>query len=965
LTAPGLSEQFVAAANLRVVDSQHAARSDTMKTSSTAGKVGDHTSDAGQKVAARSHNGLDAIFSPRTVAVIGATENPGTVGRAVVENLTSLGDRMFPVNPKRATVLGRKAFPNIAAAPEVVDLAVIVTPAAVVPDVVRQCADAGVPGAIIISAGFKECGAAGAKLEQQVLAEARRSRMRLIGPNCLGVMMPHAQWNATFAAGLARPGNVAFLSQSGALCTAILDWSFRENVGFSAFVSIGSMLDVGWGDLITYLGDDSRTKSIVCYMESVGDARSFLSSAREVALSKPIIVLKVGRTDAAAKAAASHTGSLTGSDEVLDAALQRVGVLRVDSIGELFNMAELLAKQPRPRGPHLAIVTNAGGPGALATDALVGSGGQLAGLSPHTRESLNLLLPAQWSHGNPIDVLGDADATRYAKAVELAAQDPQSDGVLVILTPQAMTDAKGTAEAIPSLAKRSNKPLLASWMGGAGVDAAKGILNAANIPTFDYPDTAARSFALMWRYADNLRALYQTPTLAPEPVVTDVRRLSSHSAEKSELHYVGSYQSEADAIITAARKAGRTLLTEVESKELLSACGIPTVETHVAFTEDDAVKHAEKLGFPVAVKLFSETLTHKTDMGGVHLDVRSPTAVRHAWRAIQESIGERAGHEHFLGVTVQPMVKRDGYELILGSSIDPQFGPVLLFGAGGQLVEVFKDTVLGLPPLNVTLARRLMEKTKIFAALKGVRGRKAVDLAALERLFVRFSQLVVEQPWIAEIDINPLLAASERILALDARVVLHPPATPEAQLPRPAIRPYPEQYVATHRLRDGTTVKIRPIRPEDEPLMVKFHQTLSDRSVYLRYFTPLKLDQRITHERLSRICFIDYDREMALVVERRDPKTSQPEIFGVGRLSKLHGTNEAEFALTIGDEWQNQGLGTQLLKMLVQVGRDEKLERITATMLPDNREMQHVARKAGFELSHEAGAAEVLAEIRL
>jgi len=893
---------------------------------------------------------LDALFAPRRIAVVGATDRTGSVGQALMKNLRCFEGDVLPVNPKRQAVGGLTAFPRLGAVPGKVDLAVIATPAPSVPDILRECTEAGVPAGIIISAGFRESGAAGAELEQRCLAEARLGAMRLLGPNCLGLMVPHARLNATFAAGIARPGGVAFLSQSGALCTAVLDWSLRENVGFSAFVSVGSMLDVGWGDLITHFGDDPHTTSIVCYMESVGDARGFLSAAREVALTKPIVVLKVGHTEAAARAAASHTGALTGSDAVLDAAFHRVGVLRVDDIEQLFDMANLLSKQPRPHGPRLAIVTNAGGPGALATDALVAGGGQLARLSPETQAALDSLLPAHWSHGNPIDVLGDAGADAYAQAVELAARDSQSEGVLVILTPQAMTDAKGTAEAVCALAKGIRKPLLASWMGGAGVEAGREMLSHAGIPAFEYPDRAAAAFARMWRHSDGLRALYETPALDPD--------LAAHGAVRPE-------PLRADAPIAAARQAGRTILTEVESKQWLAACGIPVVETRVALTEDDAVRHAETLGFPVAIKLFSETLTHKTDVGGVRLDVRDPAGVRQAWQGIRHDVGERAGPQHFLGVSVQPMVRRDGYELILGSSTDPQFGPVLLFGTGGQLVEVFKDTVLGLPPLNTTLARRLMEQTRIFRALQGVRGRKAVDLAALEHLLVRFSRLVVEQPWIAEIDVNPLLVSAGQMVALDARVVLHPPDAREADLPRPAIRPYPTHYVRSCPLGAGESATLRPIRPEDEPRMVAFHRTLSDRSVYLRYFAPLKLDERIAHERLSRLCFIDYDREMVLVVERRDPGLGETEILAVGRLSKLHGVPEAEFALIVSDPWQGRGLGTQLLRALVQVGRDEKLERITATLLADNRGMQRVACRAGFKVEPVRGTAECRAELSL
>lgn len=455
---------------------------------------------------------LSSIFSPRRVALIGATENVGSVGRAVIENLGCFPGEVYPINPKRTTVLGRKAYPSVGSVPATPDLAVIVTPAPTVPGIIRDCVKAGVRAAIIISAGFKEVGPSGAEMERQILEEARRGKLRIVGPNCLGVMSPHQKFNATFAASLARPGNLAFISQSGALCTAILDWSTRENVGFSAFVSIGSMIDIGWGDLIYHLGDDPHTKGIVIYMESVGDARSFLSAAREVALTKPIIVIKVGRTDAAAKAAASHTGSLTGSDEVLDAAFRRVGVLRVNTIGELFNMAELLGKQPRPRGPRLSIVTNAGGPGGLATDMLVSNGGELAPISAESMSAFNKLLPPHWSHNNPIDILGDASAECYRQAVQIAARNAGTDGVLVVLTPQAMTDATATAEALKSFSRIEGKPIIASWMGGNEVFKGRDILNEARIPTFDYPDTAARAFCYMWRYSSNLKSLYETPT---------------------------------------------------------------------------------------------------------------------------------------------------------------------------------------------------------------------------------------------------------------------------------------------------------------------------------------------------------------------------------------------------------------------------------------------------------------------
>jgi acetyltransferase len=483
-------------------------------------------------------------------------------------------------------------------------------------------------------------------------------------------------------------------------------------------------------------------------------------------------------------------------------------------------------------------------------------------------------------------------------------------------------------------------------MGGPEVLVGEEMLNQAGIPTFAYPDAAARAFERMWSYSESLRSLYETPAFQ-----------ASVAAPAGALAV--------STIIETVRRSGRTLLTEFESKQLLTAAGIPTVPTDIAQSEDEAVALAERLGFPVVLKLHSETITHKTDVGGVQLSIRTPGGVRHAWQAIESSVSEKAGRQHFLGVTVQPMVSRAGLELILGSSIDPQFGPVLLFGAGGKYVEIFKDTVLGLPPLNATLARRLMEGTRVFTALQGVRSQAPVNLAALEQLLVRFSTLVAEQPWIAEIDINPLLVSSEGMLALDARVVLHPSDTAEERLPRLAIRPYPTRYVTPWKLKNGAEVTIRPIRPEDEPLMVEFHRMLSERSVYLRYFSPLKLDDRVAHERLSRLCFIDYDREMALVVEHREGKTQRPQILGVGRLGKLHGTNEAEFALTIADQWHGQGLGTQLLKLLVQIGRDEKLERITASILADNREMEHMARKAGFTFTQQQQGSERLATLNL
>jgi acetyltransferase len=879
----------------------------------------------------RRRHPLDAIFAPRSIALIGASDSPGTVGRALMQNLCTGPARFFAVSDKHREVMGCETFRSVLTIAERVDLAVIAVPAAAVPDVISECAEGHVAGAIIISAGFKETGLRGAELETQILERARRGGVRVVGPNCLGVMNPHVGLNATFASSSAIPGRVGFVSQSGALCTAVLDWSLTQKVGFSAFISVGSMLDVGWGDVIDYLGDDSRTKGIVLYMESIGDARSFLSAAREVAMSKPIIVVKVGRSAAAAKAAASHTGALTGSDDVVDAAFRRAGVLRVRTIAELFNMVEIVAHQPRPAGPRLTIVTNAGGPGVLATDMLIDSGGELAPLSGDSIAQLNDILAPHWSHGNPIDVLGDASAERYCRAVEIASNDPGNDGVLVILAPQAMTDPTETARKLAEQQKHRVKPVLASWIGGKLVQEGCLVLSECGIPTFDYPDDAARAFCHMWQYSSNLDALYETPTM-------------SHPADCHGCEI-------ARRIVEDKRPAtGTGILTEFDSKRVLEAYGIDTAKTITANSEDDAVAAAAKIGFPVVLKLLSRTITHKSEVGGVKLNLCDPYAVKHAYHDIQRSVAEKVGPKHFHGVTVQPMIQRCGFEIILGSSVDPQFGPVLLFGGGGTLVEIYKDRELGLPPLNATLARRMMERTRIFQALKGVRGQPPVNLDGLANCLVRFSELVVDLPAIKEIDINPLLVSSEQIITLDARIVVYGLDVPRASLPRPAIRPYPMQYVFHHMLKEGPTVTIRPIRPEDEPLMVQFHRSLSEDAVRHRYLATLSVQHRIAHEQLRRICFNDFDQGIVLVAE------FEGKLIGVARLSKPRVENDAEFSIVICDAWQRKGLGTELLRRLVQVGRAEHVRRITGRMLADNHEMIAVSRKLGFTFDDELTA---------
>ena len=882
----------------------------------------------------RDPQGLHCFFSPASVALIGATDRVGSVGQTVLRNLlNSFQGRIYAVNPSRTEISGLRSYASVGALPEAVDLVLVVIPARGVPGVVAECVAAKARSIVVISAGFKEKGPDGAALEKEIQRHLKGSATRLIGPNCLGVMNPLVGLNATFAEDLARPGNVAFLSQSGALLTAILDWSLLEQVGFSAIVSTGSMLDVGWGDLLRYFGDETNTKSILLYMESIGNARSFLSAAREVSFDKPIIVIKAGRSEAASHAAASHTGAMTGSDEVYDAAFRRCGVLRVQSIAELFHMADVLGKQPRPRGPRLTILTNAGGPGVLATDALLEGVGELAQLSQESEKALSAFLPAHWSHANPIDILGDADPERYSRALDIALSDPGSDGLLVILAPQGMTDPAQVAARVKAHAE-SRKPLLASWMGGQKVGEGMEVLKASGIPVFSYPDAAVRAFQSMWSYSERMRALYETPYPADDPGAAKKRRTAVRE------------------IMERATSSGRVLLTEMESKAILQRYEIPTVPTELASNEEEAVAKAGEIGYPVVLKLHSETVTHKTDVGGVRLNLANKEEVRQAYRAIADSVAARAGAKAFLGVTVQPMIFRSGYELILGSSVDPQFGPVLLFGSGGQLVEVYRDRALALPPLNTTLARRMMERTKVFAALKGVRGRRAVDEKALEALLVRFSELVTDQPRVREIDINPLLASGDELLALDARIVLLGPEVADGELPRPAIRPYPFEYVSGWKMKDGSRVTIRPIRAEDELPMVGFHKALSDATVYLRYFHAQRLESRVAHERLIRKCFVDYDREVALVAEQLNEDTGTSELLGVGRLVRQADDEEAELGVVIADRCQQMGLGTELVRRLIEIAEKEGIRRIKAEILSENAAMVALARRFHFSCVH-------------
>jgi acetyltransferase len=867
---------------------------------------------------------LDPLFRPQSVAVFGASAKPGSVGNILMRNLLEnpFGGVVFPINPKRRAVQGTYCYPNLAAVPEKIDLAVIATPAATVPNLVRECVERGVAAAIIISAGFAELGAEGRKLEDEIRGIAG-GKIRIVGPNCLGIIHPPSNLNASFAASMAAPGKVALLSQSGAICTAILDWARQAHVGFSSFVSVGSMLDVDFADLIDHFGDDPATQSIVLYVESIGHVRKFLSAARSVSRTKPVIVVKAGRHEAGARAAASHTGALAGSDAVFDAAFRRAGVLRVETIPDLFNMSEILAMQPPPRGPALAILTNAGGPGVMATDALMLNGGQLAPLETETLAALNAALPPFWSHANPIDLLGDATAERYRLAVEVCARDANVQGILVLLTPQAMTDPTETARQLQPFAHLSNKPILACWMGGVAVREGIELLNRAGIPTFDAPESAIRAFLHMVQYRRNQELLYEAPPALPEDKAPDVPRVQRLFAQ--------------------VRAAGRTLLNEVEAKEVLAAYGLPVTPAIACRSADEAVAAAGKMGYPVVLKLLSSTITHKSDVGGVQLNLADDKCVRAAFARIDNNVKHLGKPGAFEGVSVQPMVRERGYELIVGSSLDRQFGPVILFGCGGVLVEVFKDRALALPPLNRTLARRLMERTKIYEALQGVRGQKAVNLEALETLLARFSQLLVDFPEIQEVDLNPVLASPECVVALDARVLLCPADRAAAQCPKLAIHPYPNQYVGPFRLRDRGQVTIRPIRPEDEPLILALHASHSEHTLRMRFFGLVKT---LSRDSLIRLCHLDYDREMALTAVLQEGRETR--LLGVSRYYLHPETGVAEFAVVVSDAYQRQGLGRHLMQRLIDIARERGVRCLVGQVLIENAPMLRLLRSLGF-----------------
>ncbi len=877
---------------------------------------------------------LDKIFDPRRVAVIGASDTPTSVGYTVLRNLIGSGFRgvVYPVNPKRESVQGIQAYKDVASLPHAPDLAVICTPGSTVPSLIRNLGEAGTRGIVIISAGFREIGEEGRKLEQKVREEqAKYDGMRILGPNCLGIIVPGISLNASFAAATPKKGHIGFISQSGALCTSVLDWAIDEGIGFSYFVSVGNMLDVSMADLIDYFGSATETQSIILYIESITEAREFMSAARAFARTKPIVAYKAGRFAQSAQAAASHTGAMAGVDAVYEAAFQRAGIERIFQIEDMFDVAELLARHQPAKGDRLAIITNAGGPGVMTTDALIDRDGELAVLSDETIAKLNEVLPPFWSHNNPIDVLGDAPPDRYAKALEIVLQDKGVDAVLVILTPQAMTDSTGTAHAVGQAAARAHKPILAAWMGGSTVDEGTRVLNAAGIPTYNTPEKAVRAFMHLVTYARNLSMLHETPRDIPVAFKLDRQRLRTVF----------------DTILTE----GSDVLSENVSKAFLEAYEIPVTKPYLARSAEDAVEVAHRIGYPVVMKIHSPQITHKTDVGGVVLNLSSDDAVRQTYDRITKAAAERRPDAQILGVTVQKMVTYpNSFELILGTKKDPVFGAVIMVGMGGVAAEVFRDRALAMPPLNEALARRALESLKSWPLLRGYRGKPAVNIDRLIEILMRFSYLVADYPEIKELDVNPLLVTPHEVIALDARVVVDRELAvhgvrPYAHL---AIRPYPDEFVAERKLKDGTPVTLRPIKPEDEPL---WHDLLANCSTQSLWFRFSYLFKQTTHEMAARYCFIDYDREMGIVAEVEE--NGERKLIGVGRLVADVNHEAAEYAVIVVDRWHGHGLGGALTDYCLEIAQRWGVKKVVAETSKENARMLATFRNRGFVFNDE------------
>ena len=836
---------------------------------------------------------------------------------------------VYPVNPKREAVFGIPCYPDVRSLPKTPDLAVIMTAARFVPQIIRECGEAGIHGIIIMSAGFKESGEEGKELEKQVKEEKSKfPEMRVIGPNCLGILVPGLNMNVSFANGMPKKGHVAFISQSGALCTSVLDWAYESNIGFSYFVSIGNSMDVNFGDLIDYFGQDPNTKSIVLYVESMTEARTFMSAARAFSREKPIIVYKSGRFPESAAAAASHTGAMASEDSIYDAVFRRAGLARVFDFGNIFEFTDLVGRRRMPKGNRLAIVTNAGGPGVMATDSLISMGGKLVELSDITMQKLNEYLPPFWSHGNPIDVLGDATPERFAGATEIVLEDENVDAVLVLLTPQAMTDPTETARSISQLAVKTTKSIMAGWLGGASMHEGVQIFNQAGISNFTAPEQAIRAFMTLSDYSKNLAMLYETPKEIPV------------SFQYDRLELRKKYLTE---VFPKAK-----ILNEDDSKMLVNDYGINTTHPAPAATEDEAVAIAEQKGYPVVLKIYSPDITHKSDVGGVALNIKDEEMVRATFRNMVKTAAQKRPDARIDGVTVQRMVNtKDGIELIVGTKKDPVFGTVMLVGMGGVTAELFKDKRLEFPPLNEQLAHQMLKSLKIYPLLKGYRGDSPKNIDKLIEALIRMSYLAADYPEIAELDINPLVVTPTDVIALDARIVVDEEILkkPVKEYSHLILRPYPESLIKTATLKDGTEILLRPIKPEDEPLWLELLGSCSKESIYHRFRYDFYFD---SHDIASQYCFIDYDREIAIVAEVEDE--GKKRLIGVGRLIADPDVEVMEYAILITDAWQKKELGFTLTNYCMEIAKSRGVKILAAETTKDNKPMISVFRKLNFKI---------------
>ena len=885
---------------------------------------------------------MEQFFNPKSIAVIGASDKPDSIGHTLVQNLIDGGydGTILPVNPHLEEVHGLKAYRAITDAPPFTDLAIVAVPIAMTPEVVRQCVRAGTRGVIIIAAGGRELGEEGRLIEEQISGAFEGSGLRIIGPNCLGVIRPARKLNASFIPGMPAHGIIGFISQSGAIGTASLDRAAMGNVGFSHFISIGSMLDVDFGDMIDYLGNDGNVKAILIYMENLTNTRKFMSAARAVSRIKPIIVLKAGKSEAGARAATTHIGAMVGEDAVYDAAFKRAGIVRVPTLARLFDCSELMAKQPRPAGSRLAIITNGGGPGIMAADTLAEYNLEPAPIPDDIMAQLDEILPPHWSRNNPIDILGNATLERFTRAMEICLASREFDGVLIIMVSEPHIRPEEVAEALAKLVKRKRFPVFASWMGGSRMAAANDILNRANIPTYETPERAVRAFLYMVEYTRNQELLSQAPAKLSADLFFD-RDFVFRTIYDC---FYGSQEDQEEVDYYQEGPMER-MLDEITSKRVLAAYGIPVAETVLATTVDEAVALAADMEMPLVMKLVSPDISHKSDAGGVQLDLRNEDDLRQAWERIMAGVRAYNPEARITGVSLQPYIANPDFELLMGSKTDDNFGPVLLFGSGGVYAEVLNDQALGLPPLNRLLARRMMEETRIQPLLKGYRNHPPADLEKLEELLIRLSQLVIDFPEIVEMDINPVVVKNGEPCAVDARIrlVRDESGTTRQHL---VISPYP-QHLERHDLTDlDMPLFIRPIKPEDAALFTELFNTLTPTSIYYRFFSVVK---SLTPEILARFTQIDYDREISFVA--LDDRAGEEQMLGIANIIGEPDGKRGEFSVLIGDPWQGVGIGAKLLLQCLRIAQERGMEIVWGTVLSENIYMLGLGKKLGFTVT--------------